>query len=131
MAKLEMIYMMNVFLHLKTFNDVRTFIQVSKKCLSVTDSIHVNPWFSNADDIYKYYQHFHLTTLNVNSINYNYPITPEFARNYVITNTNSEFVLKRLGYSFKILSGTLIGMSIPIFDFVQIFENLLRTHNKH
>ncbi|ELP89945.1 hypothetical protein EIN_300140 [Entamoeba invadens IP1] len=122
MVKLEMFYMMNVFLHLKTFNDVRTFIQVSKKCLSVTDSIHVNPWFSNADDIYKYDQHFHPTTLNVNSIKYKYIVTSEFARNYVIT--NSEVFSNRLGQSFKVLSGTLIEMYLNIFDFVRVLQNL-------
>ncbi|ELP89126.1 hypothetical protein EIN_484580 [Entamoeba invadens IP1] len=68
MVHLEMVYLMKIALHLFSMSDITTFLQVNKACLVSVTSLHVNPWFSDRNDITSYVAKFTPTTMNCNSV---------------------------------------------------------------
>ena len=51
MTKLEMIFQMNIILHLPTIQDVKTFEQINKKASKAISPLKVNPWMKSLKDI--------------------------------------------------------------------------------
>ena len=68
MTKLEMIYLMNVALHLTTIQDIQTFEQINKKASTVLHSLKINPWLIDNEDITKFCEIFCPSTCNCNSM---------------------------------------------------------------
>ncbi|ELP86201.1 hypothetical protein EIN_515310 [Entamoeba invadens IP1] len=86
MKQLERVYLMNVFLHLKTFSDVLNIINVNKKCKQSIEDLKVNPWLINSTEIEKYFNYFTPTTLNCNHLEINEQIIQraELLKNWYI-----------------------------------------------
>ena len=66
MTKLEMVYLMNVALHLPTMEDVKTFEQINKKATTAIHSLKVNPWMDSLEDIVIFNEVFSPPTCNCN-----------------------------------------------------------------
>ncbi|KAL7716598.1 Uncharacterized protein QTN25_005893 [Entamoeba marina] len=65
MTRLEKVYLMPVCLHFLTFNDIRRFILVNKKCQETVVMLNVNPFFINAASLIQFCKAFKPTTINL------------------------------------------------------------------
>ena len=64
MTRLEMVYLMNVALHLPTMKDVMTFEQINSKAGDAIESLKVNPWMKSLEDIVTFCEIFDPPTMN-------------------------------------------------------------------
>ncbi|KAL7715263.1 B30.2/SPRY domain-containing protein [Entamoeba marina] len=69
-CKLEMFYMIQVTLHMCTYEELLDFIQVSSTCKSAVEALKVNPHFTNQESIYKFFQHFNPETVSCYLLDY-------------------------------------------------------------
>ncbi|ELP93694.1 hypothetical protein EIN_431860 [Entamoeba invadens IP1] len=65
-SKLEMVYLMNVSMHLLHKSNLYNFLQVSHKCLSSLQALKVNPIFGNEPSLQWFFKHFSPDTFDIN-----------------------------------------------------------------